>query len=104
MAAVKNERRINSLLQQLNRQTGYDEYTQKAAHENTASKELADLSLKLSPEKLQELDRQDIMRLSPRPNENTREELVKEDERHRRRQRVMARTYQRQHQREYHRT
>ncbi|MBQ8481399.1 MAG: hypothetical protein IJ532_02555 [Alphaproteobacteria bacterium] len=91
MATVKNERKINSLLHQMEQQTGYDAYKKKIAAEEQKNAEMSALVKNLS-----QLEQQDPMRVAPIVNQNNREERIKEDMRHKERQRVMGRVYQRQ--------
>lgn len=91
MATVKNERKINSLLHQMEQKIGYDAYKKKALVEEQKNAEMSSLMRNLS-----QLEQQDPMRVAPIVNENNREERVKEDMRHKERQRVMGRVYQRQ--------
>lgn len=96
MAVEKNERRINSLLQQMNRQTGYADLLDKIDTQSEykdiidENKEMASIT-----KDLKLIDQQDVLRLRPIPNENSREELVKEEDRHRIRGRVHHRVRQR---------
>ena len=91
MPSVRNERKINSLLQQMEQQTGYSVYKEKAAAEQKKQEEFSSLIKDLSV-----LEQQDPMRISPIANENNRQERKKEDERHRERQNIMVRVQNRQ--------
>ena len=88
---MTNERKINSLLHQMEQKTGYNEYKKKMIAEEQKNAEISALVKNLS-----QLEQQDPMRVAPVVNQNNREERVKEDMRHRERQRVMGRVYQRQ--------
>ncbi|MBR1600119.1 MAG: hypothetical protein IJ677_00920 [Alphaproteobacteria bacterium] len=92
MATAKNERKINSLLRQMEQQTGFDAYKKKAEAEKQKASEFSDLVRNLA-----QLEQQDPMRVAPVVNENNRDERAKEDQRHKERQNVMRRVYQRQH-------
>ena len=91
MATAKNERKINSLLRQMEQQTGYDAYKKKADAEKQKNAEMSAFIKSLS-----QLEQQDPVRVAPMRNENNREERMKEDHRHKERQNVMSRVYQRQ--------
>jgi len=95
MAFVKNERKINSLLQQMQQQTGVDEYKQKAEQKLKQDEEFSLIIRDLS-----RVDKQDPMRVAPQVNENNRTEREREDLKHRERRRIMRRVYNRQRSRE----
>lgn len=91
MAAVKNDRKINALLQQMQQQTGLDDYKKKKEAEERKNNEFSSYVKDLA-----QLEMQDPLRVTPQANINDREERVKEDQRHRERRRIMARVNVRQ--------
>ena len=95
MAFVKNERKINLLLQQMQQQTGVDDYKQKTEAERKKDEELS-----LIMKDLSKVDTQDPMRLTPQINENNRTEREREDLKHRERRRIMRLVHNRQRSRE----
>ena len=95
MAATKNDRKINSLLQQMQQQTGLAEYKAKVEAERQKENDLSPLIKDLSL-----LEQQDPMRVAPIAKENNREERKIEGLRHRERQNIMMRVNTRQRQRE----
>lgn len=91
MATVKNDRKINALLQQMQQQTGLDDYKKKKVAEERKNNELSSYLKDLS-----QLEMQDPLRVTPQVNINDREERVKEDQRHSERRRIMTRVNVRQ--------
>ena len=94
MASGKNDRKINSLLQQMQQRTGLTEYKEKMEAEQQKESDLSPLIKDLS-----QLEQQDPMRVAPIAKENNREERKIESLRHRERQNIMMRVDTRQRQR-----
>lgn len=94
MASGKNDRKINSLLQQMQQRTGLTEYKEKMEAEQQKENDLSPLIKDLS-----QLEQQDPMRVAPIAKENNREERKIESLRHRERQNIMMRVDTRQRQR-----
>lgn len=95
MSAVRNEIKINALLQQMEQQTGYAAYKAKIEAEQKKREEFSPYLKNLA-----QLEQQDPLRVSPMANENTRKEREKEELRHRERQNIMMRVQNRQYMRE----
>lgn len=95
MAFINNDRKINSLLQQMQEKVGLSEYKAKAEAKQKEEENMSALIKDLS-----KIDQQDPMRISPIVNENNREERKIEELRHRERQNVMMRVNIRQRMRE----
>lgn len=91
MSEIRDKRKIDAYMSRLNEQTGYAAVMEKAKQEREKEAQQRDL--------LNKLERPDPMRVRPVPNENSREELEREDLRHKERQRVYRRVRQREYQR-----
>lgn len=91
MSANRNERKINTLLHQMEKQTGYDVHMNKIKEDQAKREELSPYLRDLS-----QIEQQDPLRVAPIPKENTREERKIEELRQKERENIMARVYRRQ--------